>query len=65
MESVSPMAWIPRKAVGPMHIGRVIPEQVKDPRAPVDKSRVVIPSVTGQIPVLLRIAVKLNRHHYC
>ena len=45
-------------------IGRFIPEHVKDPRAPVDKSRVLIPGVTGQIPELLRIAVKLHRHHY-
>ena len=58
------MARIPCKAVGPMYIGRVIPEHVKDPRAPVDKSRVLIPGVTGQIPQLLRIAVKLHRHHY-
>ena len=43
---------------------RVIPEHVKDPRVPVDKSRVLIPGVTGQIPELLRIAVKLHRHHY-
>ena len=64
LESVSPVAWKPRKAVGPMYIGRVIPEHVKDPRAPVDKSRVLIPGVTGQIPELLRIAVKLHRHHY-
>ena len=35
------MARIPRKAVGPMYIRRVIPEYVKDPRAPVDKSRVL------------------------
>ena len=48
------MAWKPGKAVGPMYVGRVIPEHVKDPRAPVDKSRVLIPSVTGQIPELLR-----------
>ena len=47
-----------------MYIGRVIPEHVKDPRSPVDKSRVLIPGVTGQIPELLRIAVKLHRHHY-
>ena len=53
------MARKPRKAVGPMYIGRVIPEHVKDPRSPVDKSRVLIPGVTGQIPELLRIAVKL------
>ena len=39
LESVSPVAPIPRKAVGPMYIGRVIPEHIKDPRAPVDKSR--------------------------
>ena len=45
-------------------IRRVIPEHVKDPRAPVDKSRVLIPGITGQIPELLRIAVKLHRHHY-
>ena len=64
LESVSPVARRPRKAVGPMYIGRVIPVHVKDPRAPVDKSRVLIPGVTGQIPVLLRIAVKLHRHHY-
>ena len=54
------MARIPHKAIGPMYIGRVIPEHVKDPRAPVDKSRVLIPGVTGQIPELLRIAVKLQ-----
>ena len=41
-----------------------VTEHVKDPRAPVDKSRVLIPDVTGQIPELLRIAVKLHRHHY-
>ena len=64
LESVSPVAQIPRKAVGPMYIWRVIPEHVKGPRAPVDKSRVLIPGVTGQIPELLRIAVKLHRHHY-
>ena len=58
------MARIPRKAVGPMYLGRVIPEHVKDPRAHVDKSRVLIPGVTGQIPELLRITVKLHRHHY-
>ena len=45
---MSPVAWIPRKAVGPMYIGRVIPEHVKYPRAPVDKSRVLIPGVTGE-----------------
>ena len=44
-----------------MYIARVIPEHVKDPRAPVDKSRVLIPGVTGQILELLRIAVKLHR----
>ena len=54
------MARIPRKAVGPKYIGRVITEHVKDPRAPVDKSRVLIPSVTGQIQELLKIAVKLH-----
>ena len=64
LESVSPVARIPRKAVGPMYIGRVIPEHVKDPRMPVDESRVLIPGVIGQIPELLRIAVKLHRHHY-
>ena len=63
LESVSPMARKPRKAIGPMYIGRVIPKHVKYPRAPVDKSRVLKPSVTGQIPELLRIAVKLQRHH--
>ena len=31
------VARIPRKAVGPMYIRRVIPEHVKYPRAPVDK----------------------------
>ena len=36
LESVSLVAQIPRKAIGPMYIGRVIPEHVKDPRAPVD-----------------------------
>ena len=64
LESVSPVAQIPRNTVGPMCVGRVIPEHVKDPRAPVDKSRVLIPGVTGQIPELLRISVKLHRHHY-
>ena len=59
------MARIPRKAVGPMYIRRVIPEHVKYPRAPVDKSRVLIPGVTGpELPELLRIAVKLHRNHY-
>ena len=58
------MARKPRKAVGPMYIERVIPEHVKDPRAPVDMSRVLMPSVTGQIPELLTIAVQLYRHHY-
>ena len=53
---------IPCKAIRPMYIERVILEHVKDPRAPVDKSRVLIPGVTGQIPELLRIAVKLHRH---
>ena len=47
-----------------LYIRRVIPEHVKDPRAPVDKSRVLISGVTGQIPEVLRIAVKLHRHHY-
>ena len=51
MESVSPVARIPYKAVGPMYIWGVIPEHVKDPRVPVDKSRVLI-------------AVKLHRHNY-
>ena len=64
LESVSPVARKPRKAVGPMYIGRVIPEHVKYPRASVDNSRVLTPGVTGQIPELLRIAVKLQRHHY-
>ena len=59
MESVSPEAQKPCKAIGPMYIGRDIPEHVKDPRAPVDKSRVLIPGVTGQMPELLRIDVKL------
>ena len=58
------MARKPCKAVGPMYIGRVIPKHLKDPRAHVNKSRVLIPGVTGQIPELLRIAVKLHRHHY-
>ena len=60
-DCVSLVAQIPR---GPIYIGRVIPKQVKDPRAPVDKSKLLIPGVTGQIPELLRIAVKLHRHHY-
>ena len=51
------MARIPRKAIGPMYIRRVIPQLLKDSRVPVNKSRVLIPSVTGQIPELLRIAV--------
>ena len=57
LESVFLVARIPGKAVGPMYIGRVIPKHVKDLRAPVNKSRVLIPGVTGQIPELLRIAV--------
>ena len=64
LESVSPMARKPRKAIGPTYIGRAIPEHVKAPRAPVDKSRVLIPGVTGQITELLRIAIKLHIHHY-
>ena len=56
------MARKPLKAAGPMYIGRIIPEHVKDPRLPVDKSRVLISGVTGQIPELLRIAIKLHRH---
>ena len=55
---MSPGARKPRKAIGPMYIGRAIPEHVKDPRGPVDNSRVLIRDVTGQIPELLRIAVK-------
>ena len=39
------MARKPRKAVGPMYIVRVIPEHVKDPRSPVDKSRALIPGI--------------------
>ena len=61
---MSLVAWIPHKAIGPIFIGRVIPEHVKDPWAPVDKSRVLIPGVTGQILELLRMAVRLHRHHY-
>ena len=52
------------KLLVPCISGESSPEHVKDPRAPVDKSRVLIPSVTGQIPELLRIGVKLHRHHY-
>ena len=52
------MAWIPLKAVGPMYIRRVIPEHVKKPRVPVNKSRVLIPGVTGQIRELIKTAVK-------
>ena len=44
------------------YIGRAIPEHVKDPRAPVDKSKVLKPGTTGQISQLLRLAVKLHRH---
>ena len=33
-----------------MYIGRVIPKHVKDPRVPVDKSRVLISDITDQIP---------------
>ena len=43
-----------------MYIRRLIPEHVRDHRAPVEKSRVLIPGITGQIPELLRIAVKLH-----
>ena len=63
-DSLSLMPRIPRKAVGPMYIGRFVPMHIKDPRAPVYKSRVLISGVTGQIPESLRIAVKLHRHHY-
>ena len=59
----SRVARVPCKAVGPMYIGRAIPEHVKDPRAS-DKGRVLIPGITGQIPELLRLVVKLQRHHY-
>ena len=52
LESVSPVARKPRKAVGPMYIGRVIPEYVKDPRAPVDKSRVLLLSTELRIFVV-------------
>ena len=62
---VALVAQIPHKAVGPMYIGRVSPEHVKDPMVPVEKSKVLLPTVTGQILELLRIAVKLHRHHYC
>ena len=51
---------IPRTAVGSMYIWRVNPKHVKEPRVPVHKSRVLISGVTGQIPLLLRLAVKLN-----
>ena len=37
------------------YIGRAIPEHVKEPRAPVDKSKVLKPGTTGQIPQLLRL----------
>ena len=47
-----------------MYIGRAIPEHVKEPRAPVDKSKVLKPGTTGQIPQILRLAVKLHRHQY-
>ena len=51
------MARIPRKAVGPMYIGRVIPEHVKDPRAPVDKSRVFFLLIAQKGVVLLSLAL--------
>ena len=57
-DCVSLVVCIPRKAIGPMYIRRVLLKHVKEPRAPVDKSMVVITSVTGQIPEFLRIAVK-------
>ena len=65
LETVSLVARIPCKAVGPMYFGRAIPEHVKEPRAPIDRSRVLQPSITGQVPQLLRLAVKLHKHHYC
>ena len=47
------MAWIPRKAVGPMYIGRAIPEHVKESRVPVDvdKSRVLKPKISCNFSV--------------
>ena len=47
-----------------IYIGRAIPEHVKEPRAPVDKGKALKPGTTGQIPQLLRLAVKLYRHQY-
>ena len=47
------MARMPHKAVGPMYISESHPRNVKDPRVSVDKSMVLIPGVTGQIPELL------------
>ena len=61
-DCVSLMAQIPLTAVSPMYIGKAIPKHVKEPREPFDKSRVLISSITGQIPQLL--TVKLHRHHY-
>ena len=46
------------------YIGRTIPEHVKEPRAPVDKSKELKPGTTGQILQLLRLAVKLHIHQY-
>ena len=40
--------WFGNHVNGTMYNGSVIPEHVKDPRTPVDKSRVLIPGVTGQ-----------------
>ena len=64
LEIVSLMPRIPCKTVGPMYVGRAILEHVNEPRAHFDKGRVLIPGVTGQIPELLQLVVKLHRHHY-
>ena len=49
-DCVSLMVQRPQKAVSPLYTRRAIPRHVKEPRAPVDKSRVIKPRITGQIP---------------
>ena len=58
------MAQRPCKAAGPIFTWRAIPGHVKEPRAPIDNSRLLKSGVTGQIRELLSMAVKLHRHYY-
>ena len=51
------------KAVGPVYFGRAIPRHVKDPRASVDKIRVL--NRTSLTPQQWRCTVSLHRHDFC